>query len=238
MKRLIYALPLLLFVYLLAISCSKDKPTQSGAGAPTKVLILEDNGTQDTLQFILDSAGFDVTMGGLYYDYTNTNFSAYDLVILLNGVNYGYDIEDSIQTALINYVNGGGVLLTTEWLLEEGNNTIIESILPVSYNSLYAYNGETYLKVTSNAITAGVPDSFDTRAGWSAIYMVDNPASLSTNHVVLFNGKASGPALTMGTYGTGRTIHWAMAGQYWEDDIWSPEVRRIFINIANFSKGI
>ncbi|HEX2897839.1 MAG TPA: hypothetical protein VHP63_07310 [candidate division Zixibacteria bacterium] len=241
MKRLLISFSLIALLYLLILGCSDDEPTAPTQPARANVLILDDVGTQDSLLKILDSANFDVTLGGPFWAYTGTNFSAYDLVIILHGVSYSEYIADSIQAALRNYVNGGGVLLTTEWLLYYNENTydsILHSIIPVSYNDNYEYFPETYLKVTDHAITAGVPDSFDTRTDWTLVYMIDNATSLSTNHQVIYNGKNGGPAITIGTYGAGRSIHWAMAGQYRGADIWSPEVRRIFINIAAFSKTI
>ncbi len=238
MHRILISFLTIGFVFLLALGCSKDEPTAPTPAVPAKILILEDGGNEDTLFTILDSAGFDVTLGGLYYDYTGTNFSAYDLVIFLHGVDYGHPIADSIESALRNYVNSGGVLLTIEWLLYYSDDTILTSINPLAYDSAYTYNYETYLEATPHAITAGVPDSFDTRTDWTLLYMVDNAASLSNNRQVIYNGKEGGPALAIGTYGTGRAIHWAMAGAYNGPDVWSPEVRRIFINIASFSKTI
>ncbi len=238
MRRLLFVILVLSFIFLLVLSCSKDQPTGPVVPGLANVLILEDDLTEDTLLKILDSANFDVTMGGLFFDYTGTNFGAYDLVILLNGYEYDHVIADSIQTALRNYVFNGGVLLSTEWLLFTDYDTILNALLPVSYNNTFTYLPQTFLKVTNHAIAAGVPDSFDTRNGWSFSHTTDNVTSLSTNREVIYNGKTGGPALAIGIYGDGRSIHWSMAGQSNGPNIWSPEVRRLFINIAAFSKTI
>jgi len=112
----------------------------------------------------------------------------------------------------------------------------LESFLPVKYNDDYSYSPETYLKRTNHAITANLPDSFVTNDDWSLVYMVDHDSSLSVNRTVLFEGLEGGPALTIGDYGSGHTIHWAMAGEYEGVDIWSDEVKQIFINIGKFSE--
>jgi len=234
-KTLLTGFTMLLLVFLFN-ACSKD-PVSSKRD-PAKILVLEDGGTEDTLYTVLDSAGFDVTHGGLYYDYTNTDFSAYDLVILLGGVDYGETIEDTIQTALKNYVTAGGNLLTTEWTLEEGYYSILESFMPVAYDGDYSYHPETYVRMATHPITANIPDTFMTNADWALVYMteLDDASTESTNRTVLFKGLEGGPALTIGNLGTGHIIHWAMAGEYEGPDIWSDEVKQIFINIGKFSE--
>ncbi|MCP4684192.1 MAG: hypothetical protein GY867_01990 [bacterium] len=238
-KALLTCLITLLTV-LLINACSDDDPdpVSSTQPNPARILVLEDGGTEDSLYVVLDAAGFDVTHGGPYYDHTNTDFSAYDLVILLNGVDYGETIEDSIQQAMKDYVTAGGVLLTLEWMLEEGYYDILESFIPVEYNDDYSYASETYIKMAAHEITAAVPDSFATNDDWSLVYMAELPdaSTESTNRTVLFRGLEGGPALTIGDLGSGHTIHWAMAGEYNGSDIWSDEVKQIFVNIAEFSK--
>ncbi|HEX2897840.1 MAG TPA: hypothetical protein VHP63_07315 [candidate division Zixibacteria bacterium] len=240
MRRILISFIAIGFVFLLALGCSEDEPTAPVPAVLAKILILEDGGTQDSLFKILDSAGFDVTLGGHYSDYTGTNFSTYNLVILLDGFVTGYTMADSIQTALKNYVQSGGVLLTTDWFNYYANNVIVDSISPLEYGGNYGDGAvERYVKELDHPITAGVPDTFDTYQDWTWIQAVDKANSLSTNRQVLFSGfQAGSTALGIGTYGSGRIIHWAMAGVDYGPNIWSPEVRRIFINIAAFSKTI
>jgi hypothetical protein len=224
---------------ILAVSCSDDEPT-APVSVPAKVLILEDGGSEDTLQLFLDSAGFDVTMGGLYSSYTGTNFSAYDLVIFLNGVQHTNVMADSVQTALKNYVMGGGVLLLTEWMVYDGNTTILDSLSPVTSGGGYNDGFEAYLKQLDHPITAGLPDSIDITNPCGYWYATNaKPTSLCTNIQTIYNGVASAsPQILIGTYGTGRVIYWAMGGQTQCADLWVSPVRRIFINIAAFSKTI
>ncbi len=238
-RRMLICLTMLSMVLLIS-ACSDDDPDPVSSPQPTvaRVLVLEDGGTEDSLYVVLGSAGFNVTHGGPYTDYHNTDLSAYDLVILLNGVDYGETIEDSIQQAMKDYVTAGGVLLTTEWALEEGYWDILESFMPVAYDDDYDYASETYVKLVDHEITAALPDTFETNSDWSYVNMIElaDGATASTNRTVLCKGLLGGPALVIGDLGTGHIIHWAMAGEYNGSDIWSDEVKQIFVNIANFSK--
>lgn len=236
MRKIILCSCLTVFLAVLVASgCSSDTPVSSVTPLDVKILVLEDDGSQDTLYAILSYPGFVVTQGGPYYDYTGTDFSAYDLVIFLNGIEYLEVMEDSIQQALMDYVTAGGVLLTTEWLLEEGYHIILESFLPVAHDASFEYESETYTKMVDHPITANIPNTFVTNSDWCLSYMTAHPSPLSSNIQVLFEGSTSGPALVIGDLGSGHTIHWAMGLEYIGEDIWSAEVRQIFLNIAFFS---
>lgn len=210
-----------------------------------QVLILEDDGSETAVASILTGAGCDVTMGGLYYNYDNTDFSAYDLVIVLYGVDYGYGIDPDVQQALKDFVQAGGVLLTTEWLTYEGTgntdwDTMID-LLPLAYNDDYCDSGagecvETYTKLVDHAITEGLPATFSTPDDWVYSFQVVNSTSVASNIQVLFEGSISGAALGIGEFGTGHVLHWSMGGEYDGSDIWSTETSRILTNIADFAE--
>jgi hypothetical protein len=229
---------------LLFAACSKDNnPTTPETGVKNsdiKILVLKDGGTEDTVYSVLSKSGFDVTVGDYYYNFDGKFISNYNLVILLNGVDYNNDISDSTQSRLRNYVRDGGILLTTEWMTWSIANTnhyqIIKDFLPVVYNGSYSYGTETYTKMVDNPITEGLPNSFsvsDTNWNYSNTTLYNN--SLSSNLKVLFRGDKSGAALTMGELNKGKTIHWNMAGAYEDNTIWTPEVKKILINIARYS---
>ena len=210
----------------------------------TRVLILEDDGTEGDVQTILTDAGYTVTMGGLYSDYAGTDFSAFDMVILLYGYDYGYSIDVTVQQGLKDFVTAGGILLTTEWLTYQGSGdedweTLID-ILPLAYNEDYCDDGdgvcpETYTRMVDHPITEGLPLTFVTPLDWTYSFQAVNDSSLATNIQVLFEGSTSGSALGVGDFGLGHTIHWSMAGIYGGTDIWSTETERILTNIAAFA---
>jgi hypothetical protein len=113
---------------------------------------------------------------------------------------------------------------------------VLKDFLPVTYNDEYSYGTETYRKLVNNTITDGLPTSFSiSDTNWSYSYTSLYVNSLSTNLTVLFSGDYSGAALTMGELNKGKTIHWNMAGAYEDNTIWTPEVKKILINIARYS---
>ncbi len=210
----------------------------------TRVLILEDGGTENSVETILDNAGYTVTMGGPYDEYDGTDFSAFDLVLLLNGYYYGDTLQAGVQQGLKDFVSAGGVLMTTEWLTYEGTGVdywdTLMGILPLTYNDDYCDAGagvcpETYTKMVDHPITEGLPASFLTPPDWTYSFQAVNSSSLATNIKVLFEGSNSGSAIGVGDFGLGHTIHWSMAGVYGGTDIWSTETTRILTNIAAFA---
>ncbi len=197
---------------------------------------------QVDVQAILEDAGYTVTLVGLYYDYTGTDFSDYNLVIIL----YGYDIAANVQQALKDFVDAGGVLLTTEWLTysavtdDDLNLETLVELLPLAYNDDYCDSGgscaETYTKKVDHPITEGLPANFVTPVDWTYSYQVVNTTSVASNIQVLFEGATSGAALGIGDFGAGHSIHWSMAGIYGGSDLWASGTERILTNIAAFAE--
>ena len=59
------------------------------------ILVLEDNGTQDSVYAIFDRAGISVDSGGAYWQFTGEDLDEYEVIIFLNGVNWTNDLADS-----------------------------------------------------------------------------------------------------------------------------------------------
>jgi hypothetical protein len=202
------------------------------------VLILEDEGTEDSVYAILTRAGFTVTLGGSYWTYTGVGINQYRLVILLNGVAYGNPVPDSVQSRIRNYVANGGGLLTTEWILwDENNFGILRAILSSRYGGTYAYSPELYRKRATHAISQNLPDSFLVPTDWSFSTAVRDTAA-AKQAITVFNGALSGDAVVAGRYGNGKVVHWNMGGQKIGADIWSAEVRTLLRNIASYAQGV
>ncbi|MCP4572258.1 MAG: hypothetical protein GY838_07880 [bacterium] len=143
------------------------------------------------------------------------------------------DIElDTVRTRiLILDDNGYEIDLDIATLLE---------ILPLTYDGDYCDDGggvcpETYTRMIDHPITEGLPATFVTPNDWTYSFLAVHDASLATGIQVLFEGSNSGAALGIGTYGSGSTVHWSMAGEYDGDAIWSAETERILTNIAAFA---
>ena len=150
----------LLFAVALVLSVQSVSRAQN-------ILILEDGGTQDSVYSILSQAGFNVTLGGPYWQYTGMGINQYRLVIFLNGVIYVNAMPDSVQWKIRNYIRNGGGLLTTEWILWDGNSFgILAPILPSTYGGTYSYAPEWYHKSATHAISQNLPDSFIVPNDW------------------------------------------------------------------------
>ena len=197
------------------------------------VLILEDNGTEDSVYAILTSNGINTTLGGNYWEYTGAGINQYGLVIFLNGVDWGETMDSSVQQIICDYVYNGGKLLTTEWISWGRYNyyPLIYEIIPVVYDSDYGYDEEMYYKKINHPVSFSLPDSFMVPSDWSYVWTIRDTAS-AKQAVTIFTGSLSRDAVVLGKYGSGEIIHWNMAGQYDGDDIWSPEVKTLLKNIA------
>jgi hypothetical protein len=196
------------------------------------VLILEDDGTEDSVYAILTANGINSTLGGNYWEYTGAGIDQYDLVIFLCGVYYGEYMDSSVQQIICDYVFNGGKLLTTEWIAYEYDlYPLIYEILPIVYNDDWGYDEETYHKNINHPVTVNLPDSFVVPLDWSYSWTLRDTTP-AKQAVTIYTGSSSGDAVVLGKHGTGEIIHWNMAGQYDGDDIWSPEVKTLLKNIA------
>lgn len=210
---------------------------------PTAILILHDDSTHVEASQVLADAGSEVTDGGPYWEYTGTDFDAYDLVILLDGYEYGYEMMAGVEQALLDYVSDGGVLLTTDWMGYDyrsggGYFETLYPALPLIYEDDYCDVGEgscqeTYTVAASHPITEGLPSTFTTPSDWT--YSMAAPNSAGTNVVVLFSGSGSGAAMAVGDRGRGHFVHWSMAGVYGGAEIWDANTEMILNNVAAFA---
>ena len=86
---------------------------------------------------LLTADGHTVSVGPQYQSYTGGDLSGYSAVILLpNNTTIGGNIPTAGQTALVNYVNGGGGLVTGEWTVwgtaGDHFNQTLEAVIPVA----------------------------------------------------------------------------------------------------------
>jgi len=198
------------------------------------ILILEDGGTQDSVAAILRAAGFGVTLGGPYWLHSGSDFDKYQMVIFLDGVEYNQVMPDSVQVKLRSYVANGGSLLSTEWLMWSGSvHDTILSILPVIYGNSWSYGSELYQKRAVHPISAALPDTFSLPEDWS--YSVTERDTNPDKHAItIFSGSLSGGAVVAGSHGKGKVVHWNMGGEWNGKNIWTPEVKKLLVNIATF----
>lgn len=134
----------------------------NGASAPA--------GFDNSVKSLLEAAGHTVTLGvqSSSFDGT-TDLSSFDVLYLQTNYNWsgsGASMPNAGQTQIVNFVNAGGGLVTSEWLLwrmaASGSFAILNPIMPVVPTSSFdGRSNATHNKKTANAeINAGLPDSF------------------------------------------------------------------------------
>ena len=199
-----------------------------------EILILEDDGTQDSIAQILSDFGFKVELGGPYWEYTGENIERYRVIIFLNGVEWVQVMSDTVQTKIREFVQNGGTLFSTEWISWSGaTNQILNDILPVIYGGSWDIGSEMYYMDKSHPITAGLPDSFQVSSDWS-FSETHLRATMDNQAETIITGSRSNAAVAVGVYEKGIVIHWNMGGHYSGDEIWSSNVRMLLANIVQF----
>jgi hypothetical protein len=240
----IYLFLMLVSLVALATGCGSDDDPVAPAPTPAekaRIAIMNDDSTEVSVIAILEGAGYEVTDLGLYADYTGTDFSAYDLVFMLTGYEYGDVLPDSVQQGLLDFMDGGGTLVTNEWLGYSENNDLLMAMLPLTYNDDYCDDGDTACVDTitvdvSHALTKGLPATFLTPPDYTYSFMTVTTTSNTANIMSVMSGAIGGAALGVGDWGEGHTIHWNWAGVYAGDDIWDANTTMILLNIADFAR--
>jgi hypothetical protein len=138
------------------------------SGANVLVLSSLQDVTDEAVVGRLQGLGHTVTLGPAAHEFDgSTDLSPYDAVLLQLSYNWGYgDMPEGGQSALVAFVNGGGGLVTGEWLSYEvyyGSFQTIEPLLPFAATGVYDdIATDTYTVATAEPlINLGLPDSFE-----------------------------------------------------------------------------
>jgi len=134
MKRFSFIFIIIVLPFFLLNSCSENATEPDENPKNIDVLVLGDDGTEDSLITVLRNADFKVDDAGPYYEYNGENIESYKVVIFLNGVEYSAVMSDTTQQIIRNYVSRGGVLFSIEWISWSGatNQVIINDFLPIN----------------------------------------------------------------------------------------------------------
>jgi len=240
MKYTSFFLIIILLQIFLLSNCSENttEPEDNNTQKTIDVLVLGDDGTEDSLMMVLDQAGFNVDYAGPYYEYDGSQIEKYKVVILLNGVEWVEVMSNAAQEIIRDYVATGGVLFSIEWISWSGaTNQIINDILPVDYGGWWSSGSEYYYKVIDHAISQALPDTFLLPSAWSYSNTVLDMAE-EKNAQMIFQGSKSGAAVVIGDFEQGKLIHWNMGGEWFGTDIWTGEVRQLFINCVSYGRSV
>jgi hypothetical protein len=127
-----------------------------------------DTANNALLQSILTAQGDTVTIGPTFNNFTGGSLSAYsDVLLVPNGNSMAMgDMPASGQQALVNYVNSGGALVTSEYLMEKNavqqDFQILSAAIPVNWSNISTGNSAiTFSQLTSNPVmNANLPNAF------------------------------------------------------------------------------
>ena len=141
----------------------------SAAQASTVYVLLGGDATSDSDAIDALSAGGHVVTAGVQttvWDGTQANLNDYDVVVVLYNFNWTGMIPVAGRTALVDYVSGGGGIVTSEWLnyFTSCNSYYPEfaGLMPVLCRSYNSATSTTYRQVQPDSIIDdGLPSSFD-----------------------------------------------------------------------------
>ena len=222
---------MMLAVALAALSCFE--PSKASADA---ILLLGsgDLTNESMIQSILQAQGNTVTIGPTFNNFTGAGLSSYNAVMLMpNGAfstaNNAFlegDMPVSGQQALVNFVNAGGGLVTSEYLMEkyavQGDFQTLYPAIPVVPSNISTANTPiTFTGMTSNpALNAGLPSTFtvpiasNNGSTTEAFYTPKQGATafFSTNQwTSTFGGYGPAYGVIGWNYGLGRVISFSTA---------------------------
>jgi subtilisin family serine protease len=204
------------------------RTTQRSAGT---VLVIADGGTESDVASVLTGAGYTVTIGpdDAAWDGTNPSPDGFAAVVLLDGPNFGSDMPDSGQVALLNYVAHGGGLIFTEWVtyeIEQGRYQTLRPLVPMT--RLTGNSGSfLYHVIKAHPVTAGVTSKFYVESG-----LTGGLAGSGTALVVMSDGEA---VVLVSDYALGHVVEFGMAGNWGGyRPLAVPDMQRLMVNAADW----
>ncbi len=211
-----------------------SQPDPAPINASARVLLLGDGDAEDQVQPALEAAGHTVTLVDYYYDWDGVtpDLDDFDMVVLLDGYDYGYELQEAAASALQSFVARGCGLLMTEWtaydVCEEDKTGAIADLLPVSSAPDCDYDYDlTWLVTASHVLTAGVPTSWTDGASSSEVQ--PKPGTL-----VVMRTDSDIPLLSYSTLAGGNVVHLNHTMTYDTSTI-EPNALQLIVNAVNFA---
>lgn len=173
------------------------------------VLILNDAQSEPEVIAFLNAAGItNVTDCCTYYDWDGITPSAddFDVIMYLDGYDYGSDLQPAAAQALIDFVNGGGTLITTEWLAYDWRGETSDpflDILPfIDPDGDYDYAVDRNVLLPAHPLAANLPAFIPDETGFGYSFTIPHPDA-----VVVIETSDGYPALSYREVGAGKSIH-------------------------------
>ncbi len=194
----------------------------------------------------LTGAGHSVTTGLPWYQQDGAqSLASYDAVVFLANYNWSASsMSVAGQTEILNYVSGGGGLVTGEWFVWNqgvGENPLLDPLSPVVPTSAYDELGvsTTYDQVTPDpVINNGLPASFSFTLDYiDGTETVFTPQSGATTFYSSTNGggvPGSGGLVGWG-YGSGRVISFSTV--IGNGELGDANYEQLFVNSIDWAAG-
>ncbi|MDX1934728.1 MAG: PEP-CTERM sorting domain-containing protein [Capsulimonadales bacterium] len=194
------------------------------------------------LETMFEGFGHDVTLGVEHWQFDGTQSLAGRTVVYLQpNHNFNLDMPLAGQTALIDFVNGGGGLVTSEWTVWDtafGFFNLLEPILPVNPTGSFSGSPSTTLSqaTADPVLNAGLAAAFDipleSIGGTETIF-----SDLKPGAVVYYNSSNTGaPGLVGGTAGDGQILQFSTVNGLGQ--ISDPNFARLLSNSLTFVAGV
>lgn len=111
------------------------------------ILVLGDDYSETFITPYLESLGHTVTSDTNYYDWDGTMSAGTEVILYLDGYDYGYNLGENsdpvaANQSILDFVAGGGGLIFTEWYAYDRKDVMEEPVaglMPVTYNGDYYY---------------------------------------------------------------------------------------------------
>ena len=203
------------------------------------VLVLSsgDTALDATLQAALERFGHTVTVGVAYTAFDGTlDLTPYDAIYLQANYNWGAgDMPLAGQRQLINWVNCGGGLATTEWTTWKIGSSafqLIDAIFPAARTTSYGSpTMETYSVVTPEpTLNAGLPESFTfTTTNYSGVESNLNPRP---GAVIYYDSAMQDSGLLGWDYNLGRVASFSTT--VGTSEVADPNFTRLIANVLDW----
>lgn len=208
------------------------------ADAHSKVLVLGDWASEKIVSIALRSAGYDVEVVGLYAEWDGAYPPAadFDVIVLIDGLEYGNELQPGAVSALQAHVAGGKGLVYTEWTAYDASVGTFASAAAdlspvVSPNGEESYDGEWTVTDTEHPLTLSLPSTWTDPASYSIVTLRPGAVSVVTD--------AGGvPMVSFTEANGGRVVHLNHAFAYDEDEApISPHILQLLANAIAFVSG-
>ena len=211
-----------------------SQPAPQRVLSSARVLLLGDGEAELQVQPALEAAGFDVTLVDYYYNWDGVtpNVNDFDVVVLLDGEAYGYELSEAAGDALQAFVAKGCGFVMTEWtaydVCYEDKTGAVADLMPVTSAPDCSYDyGFDWLVTGTHSLTSSVPSSWydDATSGYVDPY----PGT-----IVLMRDPDDTPLLSFSTELGGTVIHLNHDMTYTTDTM-EPNALQLMVNAVGFS---